>query len=170
MQSCKKISGNSATHKGGDMITQITMMLKAISTHATHKDGDDDKFEFYSQMITFQLTPPMWVATKCGKDDQDLESISTHASSTASRRHAKIFQLTPPIRAATTMFTSNGCSAGYFNSHHPCGWRRLLDLTVGLLMPFQLTPPMWVATVNYCTLSNPGKISTHTTHKGGDIP
>ena len=124
MQSCKKISGNSATHKGGDMITQITMMLKAISTHATHKDGDDDKFEFYSQMITFQLTPPMWVATKCGKDDQDLESISTHASSTASRRHAKIFQLTPPIRAATTMFTSNGCSAGYFNSHHPCGWRQ----------------------------------------------
>ena len=37
----QKISGTSATHKGGDLIQSVTDVRNPISTHATHKGGDD---------------------------------------------------------------------------------------------------------------------------------
>ena len=78
-------------------------------------------------------------------------------------------QLTPPIRAATdlrrlkllinlisTHTTHVGgdaiagcknCNKNNFNSHNPCGWQ-LHSLPITCLTGrFQLTPPMWVATV-----------------------
>ena len=36
----QKISGTSATHKGGDMYNVFPEQIILISTHATHKGGD----------------------------------------------------------------------------------------------------------------------------------
>ena len=57
----------------------------------------------------------------------------------------------------------------YFNSRHPCGWRRYLSNVWVRIKIFQLTPPMWVATPTVPDFHLMVGISTHTTHVGGDL-
>ena len=111
----------------------------------------------------------MWVATKCGKDDQDLESISTHASSTASRRHAKIFQLTPPMWVATPerLFRRLYSIISTHTTH--VGGDTDLDITLPENSKFQLTSPIRAATMAKVDTIADTSISTHATHKGGDF-
>ena len=58
-----------------------------ISTHTTHVGGDDRVGNIGSCHPRFQLTPPMWVATRSVSKWQIL----------------MVFQLTPPMWVATTV-------------------------------------------------------------------
>ena len=128
-----------------------------ISTHATHKGGDYMLLRNVYIASKFQLTPPIRAATiSChityckryisthathkGGDRNDSTPqrkrgiISTHATHKGGDQHrAKrrklelLFQLTPPIRAATNSRINVHKRNKHFNSHHPCGWRPCMD-------------------------------------------
>ena len=80
MQSCKKISGNSATHNGGDMYNVFPEQIILISTHATHKGSDPLTRCELSQIPKFQLTPPIRAATYNYIIIYRRKEISTHAT------------------------------------------------------------------------------------------
>ena len=105
--------------------------------------------------------------------------------------YARLFQLTPPMWAATQShfpvtdlkkhfnshhpcgrrlrrFHARNAAAADFNSHHPCGRRRQAKKRCGIGEVFQLTPPIRVATYKRYTTPPKKPISTHATHKGGD--
>ena len=51
-----------------------------ISTHATHKGGDDYPSKKYPEMMLFQLTPPIRAATDMVTVTLPMGAISTHAT------------------------------------------------------------------------------------------
>ena len=128
------------------------------------------------QVIGFQLTPPMWVATQRQHRVKRRKLISTHAThvggdlfalnstlvttrfqltppmwvaTSVIRPHLQEhyrFQLTPPMWVATLEALHEYGFTNNFNSRHPCGWRPDILTRCLTVILFQLTPPMWVAT------------------------
>ena len=80
-----------------------------------------------------------------------------------------IFQLTPPIRAATIDFLF--CSWLSLISTHAThkGGDSANVVTDLIIMQFQLTPPIRAATHMTVPARPSDIISTHATHKGGDV-
>ena len=116
---------------GGDLACiAILTGLSPISTHATHEGGD---FQIISPSFSFkfQLTPPMRVATK----------------TIYPPRIVNRFQLTPPMRVATFLHLFYTIQYTHFNSRHPYGWRPKQAQACATHDIFQLTPPLWVATL-----------------------
>ena len=169
-----------------------------ISTHTTHVGGDVSDSLCNGIYTEFQLTPPMWVATACQRQNG---GYTCHFNShhPCGWRHADEIVGYPSVGISTHTTHVGGdrssrcqCWADNdFNSHHPCGWRHYSVTPEMLRAIFQLTPPMWVAThiiKSYnCFKSNFNShhpcgwrqstskrladmigISTHTTHVGGD--
>ena len=81
MQSCKKISDNSATYKGGDTIG-ISSENRLKSFQLTPPIRVATRVRAASDLIavSFQLTPPMWVATRDKSKVTAPADISTHAT------------------------------------------------------------------------------------------
>ena len=70
---------------------------------------------------------------------------------------------------ATPWSASDRLRISYFNPRHPYGWRPTLLYHLHFIRIFQSTPPIRVATFNFCVVALCHVISIHATHTGGDL-
>ena len=180
---------------GGDVTERVYTHISIHATHAggdagqTHLKHDQNYFNprhpcgwrqsfcnIFPNKPRFQSTPPMRVATLSTVPPLSQPGISIHATHAGGDCRLAFPRLAQP----------------HFNPRHPCGWRPLLPCIVAVLMIFQSTPPMRVATWLIVVTAeqrqnfNPrhpcgwrpvkiaGKvayihISIHATHAGGDV-
>ena len=146
-----------ATHAGGDSgpHSALTMVIhfnprhpcgwrpcyfslhslhRHISIHATHAGGDLCPFgliDWYSWNFN-PRHPCGWRLTLPVEHSPDVD-ISIHAT------HA----------GGDLQFLQRPHPLHNFNPRHPCGWRHMRTLVMLLMLVFQSTPPMRVATLNH---------------------
>ena len=131
-------------------------------------------FTMTTKDTTFQLTLPVWGATALPCDSVATRLISTHAPRVGSDKvriahnHRRAYfnsrspcgeRQAPPSRAHRKQ---------YFNSRSPCGERPELKVIVPDVAKFQLTLPVWGATLFGIIVIHRGRISTHAPRVGSD--
>ena len=106
----------------------------------------------YRFSFLFQLTLPVWGATVINSLQTTDLKISTHAP-----------------RVGSDQGYRRACRASrHFNSRSPCGERRRWSRQADRQGRFQLTLPVWGATVQIAKPSRREEISTHAPPVGGD--
>ena len=132
---------------------RLFWLFLTISTHTPHVGCDYVAGFLTNKPGGFQLTHPMWGATRLSKPPIDTIGISTHTPHVGCDlmlrqfwKHYQISTHTPHV----------GCDdTGRWNNRRMAG--------------FQLTHPMWGATNSKFLLFPILKISTHTPHVGCDF-
>ena len=139
--------GSDAGHRAG-------ASRGGISTHAPRVGSDCQALTISLTSLKFQLTLPVWGATRRHVADQRAaRRISTHAPRVGS----------DPSQPSALRGRS------YFNSRSPCGERLVVSSISSQQKKFQLTLPVWGATCpGACTMLG-CHISTHAPRVGSDL-
>ena len=119
----------------------------------------------------------MKAATRHGRKRGTEEDISIHAAREGGDTKAnkeikiyKIFQSTPPVKAATNYFYLIGPKVSVFQSTPPVKAATYINQCYAWRGTFQSTPPVKAATVSLRQISIGACISIHAAREGGDYP
>ncbi len=125
-------------------------------------------------LSVFQLTHPMWGATISGQRTNRTRRISTHTPHVGCDSLVSDVSMLPdnfnshtPCGVRQIIFSAKTGTEN-FNSHTPCGVRQFKSNENNSKNTFQLTHPMWGATVYHHSSFPALTISTHTPHVGCD--
>ncbi len=147
-----------------------------ISTHAPRVGCDARSGGGRSPTGAFQLTHPVWGATRVARKIRVMKEISTHAprvgcdpSWLPRDSPSQPFQLTHPVWGATPSRSTLAVCRLHFNSRTPCGVRRDRGSATPSRAAFQLTHPVWGATHKTLDGCPDLPISTHAPRVGCDL-
>ena len=138
--------------RGATSVAPALSVFSVISTHTPHAGRDNSARMGAIVLSTFQLTRPMRGATATLHAALTRAVISTH---------------TPHAGRDASYAPCVGCTV-YFNSHAPCGARRVADGTPIKVLHFNSHAPCGARRSLSRLLYGDRNISTHTPHAGRD--